>query len=115
MSGRPPPPDQALREVLTGVHLGNAADTRVRAYSTGMRKRLELARMQLRTLDLVLLDEPFVSLDEEGVELVQRIIAGWRNEGTTVIIASHRVADATARANRIVRLERGRVASEEAV
>lgn len=114
MSG-PPLPNSALREVLMGVRLENAADTRVRAYSTGMRKRLELARMQLRTLDLVLLDEPFVSLDKEGVELVQRSISGWRSSGTTVIIASHRVTEATAGADRIVHLERGRVALEEAV
>ncbi len=112
MSG-PPLSDSSLHEILVGVRLENAANTRVRAYSTGMRKRLELARMQLRTPELVLLDEPFVSLDEEGVQLVQGKISDWRSAGTSVIIASHRIADATARADRIVRLERGRVASEE--
>lgn len=104
-----------IEEALARVGLADAADIRVRAYSTGMRKRLELARLGLRELDLVLLDEPFVSLDDEGVSLMQDAIAAWRDAGATVIVASHRVADASRHAERIVRLERGAVAEAETV
>lgn len=103
----------ALDRALESVDLVEAANTRVRAYSTGMRKRLELARLGLRPLELVLLDEPFVSLDDEGVELVQAAIERWRDAGATVLIASHRVSDATRHADRVVRLDRGTVASDE--
>jgi len=112
MSG-PPVPDARLHEALAAVRLDEAGDTRARGYSTGMRKRLELARLGLRDLDLVLLDEPFASLDDEGVQLVQDAIARWREDGATVIIASHRVDRALQNADRVVRLERGKVASEE--
>ncbi len=101
------PAEGALEAALEAVGLSEAAHTRARAYSSGMRKRLELARMRLRDLELVLLDEPFVSLDESGVALVQEAIVAWRDAGATVLIASHRVADATLHADRVVRLERG--------
>ncbi|WP_420633584.1 ATP-binding cassette domain-containing protein [Candidatus Palauibacter sp.] len=101
----------ALREALADVDLAGAADVPVRAWSTGMRKRLELARLRLRPLELVLLDEPFVSLDEDGVGLVQEAIRGWRDTGAAVLVASHRVDDATRHADEVVRLEGGRVAA----
>ena len=104
-----PADERGLREALDAVGLAEAAEEPSRAYSTGMRKRLELARMCLRPLDLVLLDEPFTSLDEAGVELVQDAIAAWSAAGATVVVASHRVDDALRRADRVVRLERGRV------
>lgn len=109
------PLDEAgTRAALEAVGLGDAGATRVRGYSTGMRKRLELARLGLRPLSLVLLDEPFASLDDEGVERVQAAIARWKTAGATVVIASHRVAEAGRHADRVVRLERGKVAADPA-
>ncbi|WP_419167434.1 ABC transporter ATP-binding protein [Candidatus Palauibacter sp.] len=105
-------PADALREALAAVDLGGAADVPVRGWSTGMRKRLELARLRIRPLELVLLDEPFVSLDEDGVALVHAAILGWRDAGAAVLIASHRVDDATRHADEVVRLEGGRVAAD---
>ncbi len=113
MSGPELGPDE-LSRALAEIGLEEAAHTRVRAYSTGMRKRLELARLGLRPLDLVLLDEPFASLDDDGVALVQTAIGRWRDDGATVLVASHRVDKAVARADRVLRLEHGRVASDEA-
>lgn len=104
--------DAGLRDALAAVGLSDAADEPSRAYSTGMRKRLELARMRLRALDLVLLDEPFTSLDDAGVGLVEEAIAAWKATGATVLLASHRVGDALRLADRAVRLERGRVVAD---
>ncbi|WP_419938521.1 ATP-binding cassette domain-containing protein [Candidatus Palauibacter sp.] len=105
------PTDDDLRDALAAVELGGAADIPVRAWSTGMRRRLELARLRLRPLELVLLDEPFVSLDENGVGLVHEAVRRWRDAGAAVIIASHRVEDATRHADDVVRLVGGRVAA----
>ncbi|MCG8466901.1 MAG: heme ABC exporter ATP-binding protein CcmA [Gemmatimonadetes bacterium] len=103
---------ERVSAALAEVGLEDAADTTVRAYSTGMRKRLELARIGLRPVELVLLDEPFASLDDDGVAIVQRSIAGWKGRGATVIVASHRVAQASRCANRLVRLVRGVVGED---
>ncbi|MDX1393904.1 MAG: heme ABC exporter ATP-binding protein CcmA [Gemmatimonadota bacterium] len=99
--------DDDLRAALARVDLADAADLAVRGYSTGMRKRLELARLGLRAPDVVLLDEPFTSLDSTGVDLVQDAIAAWRAAGATVVIASHRTAETGRHADRTVRLARG--------
>jgi heme ABC exporter ATP-binding subunit CcmA len=108
MSGERPDAT-ALRAVIAEVGLEDAADKRVRAYSAGMRKRLELARLMLRPLELVLLDEPFVSLDHEGVDLVQAAIQRWQAAGGTVLVASHQVADALRHADRALLLTGGRL------
>ena len=100
-------PDATLSAELERVGLEDAGALPVRAYSTGMRKRLELARLGLREPDLVLLDEPFSSLDATGVKLVQAAIRGWRDGGAAVIIASHRVEETARHADRTVRLENG--------
>lgn len=113
MSGAPAE-EPRLRGALEAVGLADAADEPSRAYSTGMRKRLELARMGLRPLELALLDEPFTSLDESGVRLVEEAIAAWKASGATVLLASHRVGDALRHADRVVRLERGRVVPDGA-
>ena len=110
MSGTEATGDE-LRGALAAVDLGGAADVPVRAWSTGMRKRLEFARLRLRPLELVLLDEPFVSLDEDGVGLVHEAVRRWRDAGAAVVIASHRVEDATRHADEVVRLVDGRVAA----
>lgn len=113
MAGSPADGDR-LRAGLAAVGLADAAEEPARAYSSGMRKRLELARMRLRQLELVLLDEPFTSLDDAGVGLVQDAVAAWKASGATVLLASHRVDDALRHADRVVRLERGRVVSDDA-
>jgi heme ABC exporter ATP-binding subunit CcmA len=104
--------DAALRAALADVGLEDAVGVRARAYSAGMRKRLELARLMLRPLELILLDEPFVSLDGDGVELVQDAIGRWKSKGGTVLVASHQVADAMRHADRAIRLEGGRIEPE---
>ena len=103
--------DADLRDALAAVDLADAGDIPVRGWSTGMRRRLELARLRLRPLDLVLLDEPFTSLDEAGVGLVHEAVRGWRDAGAAVLIASHRIEEATRHADDVVRLEGGRVAA----
>ncbi len=107
MTGRAPD-RRAIDGALERVGLAGAADLRVRAYSTGMRKRLELARLFLRPVELLLLDEPYASLDREGVALVDRFLARFRESGGTLLLASHGEGDAERAADRVVRLRGGR-------
>ena len=77
-----------LLGTLERVGLGGVK-TRVRGYSSGMRKRLALAKMLLLKPELVLLDEPFAALDPQGKDLVESLLADERARGTTLVIASH--------------------------
>ncbi len=81
-------PKASLQTALEHVGMGNVT-ARVRAYSSGMRKRLALAKMLILEPELVLLDEPFAALDPEGKNLVEELLTLERQRGTTLIIASH--------------------------
>ncbi len=100
--------DAALRErpvpdadgLLARVGLESAADALVRTYSSGMRKRLGLARLLAADAALWLLDEPHAALDEAGQDLLDGFVEEARVNGETVLMATHervrsrRLADA---------------------
>lgn len=81
--------DQKVDAVLERVGLAAAADKQARFYSSGMKKRLGLARQLLLDADLWLLDEPYAVLDEEGKRLVDTCLMDARARGRTVLLASH--------------------------
>jgi ABC-type multidrug transport system ATPase subunit len=74
---------------LEKVGLADASSKQVRYFSSGMKKRLGLARVLLVDADLWLLDEPYAALDEDGKRLVDVCLAEARSRGRTVILASH--------------------------
>jgi ABC-type multidrug transport system ATPase subunit len=98
-----------LREALAHVGLSQAADAQVRTYSSGMRKRLALARATLHDPELVLLDEPYGALDVDGIRWVDRFVGELREAGKTLILATHEIGRALALCDRAVALRAGRV------
>ncbi|XP_057416949.1 ABC transporter I family member 1 [Lotus japonicus] len=69
--------------------LGRLANEKPRMLSMGQRKRLQLARLLAIDRPIWLLDEPSVALDDEGVRLLEYIIAEHRKQGGIVIVATH--------------------------
>ncbi len=94
-------------EVLDAVGLRAAAGARVGTFSAGMRRRLALARTILGRPSLVLLDEPHAALDPDGMALVDRLLAGWREVGVTTLVASHQLQRIAAVADGSVALAGG--------
>jgi heme ABC exporter ATP-binding subunit CcmA len=88
---RVPGPDRAGRvaEALERVGLAEERDARVGRFSVGMRRRLALGRILLGHPRLVLLDEPYAALDAQGLALVDELLAEWRRNGATVLVATH--------------------------
>lgn len=79
-----------LEELLERVGLAAAADRRVREFSRGMRQRLGIADALVKNPRLLILDEPTLGIDPEGVREVLALITGLANEeGLTVLISSH--------------------------
>jgi ABC-2 type transport system ATP-binding protein len=81
----------------------------VRAYSQGMRKRLQVACALAVEAELLILDEPTSTLDDDGAQLVWRAIAERRRRGATVVVATHDPAGAAAFGARIVTLAGGAI------
>ncbi len=106
-------PDAAARveRALADVGLAHRANDRVRDYSAGMRKRLALGRILLGQPSLVLLDEPYASLDAEGMGLVDQLLTAWREAGVGVLIASHTTDRLATHLDGRVVLERGLVSA----
>lgn len=98
-----------IPEVLEAVGLARAADRRVTTFSAGMRRRLALGRTILGRPSLVLLDEPHAALDADGMELVARLLAGWREVGVTTLVASHQAERLTEVTDGTVTLDGGLV------
>ena len=78
---------------LDRVGLLAAADKRYRAYSLGMRQRLAIAAALLRPRDLLVLDEPTNGLDPQGTREVRHLVAELAEDGTTVLVSSHLLAE----------------------
>ena len=64
--------------------------------SGGQRQRVYLAYVLARRAELVLLDEPLSNLDAGGMDLYARVLERFRDEGATVVVATHNLEDAAA-------------------
>ena len=62
-------------------------------YSLGMRQRLGLAQALMEDPELLILDEPLNGLDKHGAAHIRHIIKGLREDGKTVLLASHNQQD----------------------
>ena len=92
--------DRAVAEAMARV--GLPLSRPVLAYSSGMKKRLALARVFLAGPEILLLDEPETALDEEGRALLEEAIQRVRKGGGAVLLATHDRAFAEAAADREV-------------
>jgi heme ABC exporter ATP-binding subunit CcmA len=96
-----------IRPLLENVGLGEHADTPVRKFSAGMRRRVAVARILASLPELLLMDEPYASLDPEGVALVNATIGKVVAEGGGVLLATHDVHSGAGVVDRTLVLEGG--------
>ncbi len=101
-----------LERVENLLRLSGFRDRRVSHLSEGMKKRVVLARLLLgvKEPDLILLDEPHPALDQEGKKVLDSLIAAWRRDGKTILLASHDHAQVLPHADRLLVLENGKLA-----
>ena len=94
---------------LERVGLASVANNRVRGFSAGMQRRLALARLIMRSPKILLLDEPYSNLDEEGVDLMNSVIRDIIGSGGAALLALHELAPAKGMIDRSLRLVEGRI------
>lgn len=98
-----------LGTALAAVELDHAADTRVREFSTGMKRRLTLARLLLGDPKLLLLDEPFGGLDQQGKKWLEEFLISFKGRDGAVLLATHSLGRGLSIADRIAILAGGRI------
>ena len=81
---------KAALDILAEVGLEDVKDKKVASYSRGMRQRLGLADVLIKNPEVIILDEPTLGLDPEGVKkFLQLIVRLSRKKGITVLFSSH--------------------------
>lgn len=98
-----------IDDVLAQVGLTDVADDRARGFSLGMRQRLGLAAALLTRPRLLVLDEPSNGLDPAGKKHVHAVLTRLADEGTAVVLSSHRMDDLEALCSEVTILATGRV------
>jgi ABC-2 type transport system ATP-binding protein len=96
-------------DALEQVGLSGVADDRVGGFSLGMRQRLGLATALLTEPRLLVLDEPANGLDPAGKHQVHRVLVRLTEQGTSVVLSSHRMDDLAALCPDVTILATGRV------
>lgn len=98
-------------QLLERMGLADRADSPVRQFSAGMRKRLAIARLLLKSPALALLDEPFGELDPAGITQMEGLIRELQAQGTSVVLATHLIEQGAALTHERLHLAAGRKAT----
>lgn len=106
------PEPAAVAGALDGVGLSGHAGAKVRTYSTGMKRRLVIAKMRLFDPELLFLDEPHNTLDQAAIALLNDYVAGVRARGGSALVATHNLTQAFAMADRFCFVRNGMVAGQ---
>lgn len=102
-------PQSCVAHWLERVGLTRVAALPVRQFSRGMRQRLALARTFLHEPRLLLLDEPFTSLDDRAIAMLSELLMQARAYGATILLSTHQLREALAVASDVALLENGRL------
>jgi ABC-2 type transport system ATP-binding protein len=102
-------------EVLDIVDLGDRAGDLFRSYSLGMKQRLGVAAALLPEPQLLVLDEPTNGLDPTGIIETRALLRQLREEGMTVLVSSHLLAELEQVADWLVLIQGGRLLFQGAI
>ena len=101
-------PKVALPPVLEALKLTEYMERRVFTYSTGIKRRLDIARGLLHQPDILLLDEPTTNLDPLSAAELRQLLVQIRDQGKTMIIVTHRLEEVQKIGGRVGIMKQGR-------
>jgi ABC-2 type transport system ATP-binding protein len=101
-----------VEEVLELVAMKEAARRRVGGYSMGMRQRLGIAGALLGEPQLLVLDEPANGLDPAGIRWLRDLLRSLAQQGRTILVSSHVLAEVEQIADEVVIIHRGRFVTQ---
>ena len=96
-----------IKETMKQVGLDPDLKRHVRKYSLGMRQRLGLAQAIMENPDLLILDEPMNGLDKEGVADMREYLLKLKEQGKTILLASHSAEDISVLCDTVCEMDKG--------
>jgi len=106
--GKPPDPAY-IEKLLRDLSLWDKRDTRIRAISGGMKRRVMIAKALAHEPQILFLDEPTAGVDVELRRGMWEMIRGLRDSGVTIILTTHYIQEAEEMADRIAVINRGEI------
>lgn len=98
---------EKIRNTMQMVGLDPDLKRHVKKYSLGMRQRLGLAQAIMENPDLLILDEPMNGLDKEGVSDMRKYLLNLKEQGKTILIASHSAEDIEILCDTVCEMDKG--------
>jgi ABC-2 type transport system ATP-binding protein len=105
--------DEAIASSLTLVGLADRGGDRVKTFSGGMKRRLNLAAGLLHDPDILLLDEPTVGVDPQSRNAIFANLEQLKSRGKALLYTTHYMEEAERLADRIVIMDHGRVLADD--
>ena len=96
-----------IKETMKQVGLDPNMKRHVKKYSLGMRERLGLAQAIMENPDLLILDEPMNGLDKDGVADMRKYLLKLKEQGKTILIASHSAEDIEILCDTVCEMDKG--------
>jgi ABC-2 type transport system ATP-binding protein len=107
--------DHRVKDVLTMVNLSEWAHKKTGTFSTGMQRRLAIAKAILHKPQIVILDEPALGLDPEGIRDIRELIRKFNEEGMTVFLSSHLLWEVAEVCNKLVFVDHGNIIASDSI
>ncbi|MGP7817834.1 ATP-binding cassette domain-containing protein [Niallia sp. 01092] len=104
--------DEDIKAAINRVGLDSNSKLKVKKFSLGMKQRLSIAQAIFEKPSIILLDEPTNALDENGIELVRKMLLEERERGALIIIASHNKEDLEILADHRIQMVEGTIITD---
>jgi len=98
-----------IRAAIRMVGLDADDKKSVRKYSLGMNQRLGIAQALMENPDILVMDEPFNGLDNQGVQEVRKLFKNLRDQGKLIIICSHNKEDIDLLCDEVYQMDAGKL------
>lgn len=108
-----PDADAATQRALEALRVADRADVPVRALSRGLQQRVAIARAIVHAPDVILADEPYTGLDEQGSSALTALLRERRAAGAALVVVTHHLQEGLAVASHAAIMRQGRFVRHE--
>ena len=99
--------DDQIRDTIRLVGLNPDSKKKVGKFSLGMRQRLGIAQAIMENPEILILDEPFNGMDKNGTKEIRELLLRMKEEGKTILLASHSADDIEIICDEVYEMEMG--------